>query len=183
MAGLPNPAYYLIPPATPHRPNGVLSAASDPTGEDGIDGDFWINTTTVTIFGPKEDGAWPVGIPLQGPQGPGGADHVTTEITATMHQGEINHRYIANHADTRVAITLPAIASIGNTVEIIGKGAGGWSLDQNAAQTIRIGDVATTPGPGGHIRSSAIFDCITVRCMTTNTEWIAISTIGNPSIL
>ncbi len=50
----------------------VLNGAVDPTTE-GVDGDFYINTASNTIFGPKAAGAWPTpGTSLVGPQGPTG---------------------------------------------------------------------------------------------------------------
>jgi len=55
--------------------NTVLSGAVDPTTE-GEDGDFYINTNTSTIFGPKS-GTWPTGVSLvgaTGATGPAGAD-------------------------------------------------------------------------------------------------------------
>lgn len=51
----------------------ILNGASDPTSQ-GVDGDFYINTTANTLFGPKTGGAWGSGISLVGPQGPAGAD-------------------------------------------------------------------------------------------------------------
>lgn len=51
----------------------VLYGSSDPTTE-GVDGDFYINTTTHYIFGPKASGVWPSGTALIGPQGDPGAD-------------------------------------------------------------------------------------------------------------
>lgn len=53
----------------------VLSGAVDPTTE-GVNGDFYINTTTWTIFGPKAGGVWPAGVSLVGPAGADGADGV-----------------------------------------------------------------------------------------------------------
>ncbi|UEM11981.1 hypothetical protein J4G43_047330 [Bradyrhizobium barranii subsp. barranii] len=58
------------------RGNSVLYGSTDPTGANGVDGDFWINTTTHFIFGPKASGAWPAGTSLIGPQGPQGAQGV-----------------------------------------------------------------------------------------------------------
>jgi len=63
----------------------VLSGTVDPTTE-GVDGDFYINTTSNTIFGPKATGAWPTGVSLVGPQGPAGANgtvRVSWDITAS----------------------------------------------------------------------------------------------------
>ena len=52
--------------------NTVLYGTVDPTAAVGIDGNFYINTTTHFIFGPKAGGAWPAGTSLIGPQGPTG---------------------------------------------------------------------------------------------------------------
>ncbi|MFN5386177.1 MAG: hypothetical protein ACK5CO_05065 [Bacteroidota bacterium] len=48
----------------------VLNGTSNPTALIGNNGDFFINTSTNTIFGPKAAGAWPAtGVSLVGPQG------------------------------------------------------------------------------------------------------------------
>ncbi|UPK03089.1 collagen-like protein [Bradyrhizobium sp. 170] len=52
--------------------NTVLYGAVDPTGAVGVNGNFYINTTTNFIYGPKAGGAWPAGTSLIGPQGPKG---------------------------------------------------------------------------------------------------------------
>ena len=52
--------------------NGVLNGASAPTNNQGVDGDFYVNTTTNTLYGPKANGTWPAGVSLVGPQGPAG---------------------------------------------------------------------------------------------------------------
>jgi hypothetical protein len=38
----------------------------------GVDGDFYLNTATNKIFGPKASGTWPVGVSIIGPQGTSG---------------------------------------------------------------------------------------------------------------
>lgn len=38
----------------------ILLGSHDPSGTDGKDGDFWINTTTNAMFGPKTAGLWSV---------------------------------------------------------------------------------------------------------------------------
>jgi hypothetical protein len=47
----------------------VLNGIIDPEATDGTDGDFYVNTTMNTIFGPKTNGVWPTGAPLVGPAG------------------------------------------------------------------------------------------------------------------
>ena len=66
----------------------VLNGAADPQATDGADGDFFINTTSNTIFGPKAAGVWPAtGTSLVGPQGPAGADGANGSAGATGPQG------------------------------------------------------------------------------------------------
>lgn len=61
-------------PATP-GPQGnpglsVLSGARDPATPDGVNGEFWVNTVTKFIWGPKATGVWPgAGVSLVGPAG------------------------------------------------------------------------------------------------------------------
>lgn len=42
----------------------ILNGTSDPTGGTGSDGDYYLNTVTNALFGPKASGTWPVGIQL-----------------------------------------------------------------------------------------------------------------------
>lgn len=50
----------------------VLNGTSNPISLIGNNGDFFINTTSNTLFGPKANGTWPAGVSLVGPQGPTG---------------------------------------------------------------------------------------------------------------
>ena len=50
----------------------ILSGTVDPTTE-GEDGDFYINTSSSTLFGPKAAGTWPSGVLLIGADGADGA--------------------------------------------------------------------------------------------------------------
>ena len=38
----------------------LLSGTVDPTGSTGVDGDFYVNTATGSLFGPKAGTSWPV---------------------------------------------------------------------------------------------------------------------------
>ena len=56
----------------------VLNGAVAPLAAQGADGDFYIDTTTSTIYGPKAGGAWPaVGVSLVGAAGATGATGAT----------------------------------------------------------------------------------------------------------
>jgi hypothetical protein len=52
----------------------IINGTADPTSGVGSNGDFFLNTVNLKIFGPKTAGAWPAGVPLAGPQGAAGAD-------------------------------------------------------------------------------------------------------------
>ena len=82
----------------------------------------------------------------------------------------INTGYIANNA-ALVTATLPAVSAIGDFVWIVGKGAGGWQIAQNAGQTIHFGNQNTTVGPGGHLDSANQYDAIQLLCTAANTDW------------
>lgn len=51
----------------------VLNGTVAPGAGVGTNGDFYINTTSSTLYGPKASGAWPAGVSLVGPTGPAGA--------------------------------------------------------------------------------------------------------------
>jgi hypothetical protein len=66
----------------------LLNGAVDPTTE-GVNGDFYINTATSTIFGPKAAGTWPSGVSIIGAPGANGADGVGVPVGGTTGQALI----------------------------------------------------------------------------------------------
>ncbi len=105
-----------------------------------------------------------------------------TEVTATSQALVANNRYAANNA-AQVTLTLPTTAALGDQIEIIGKGAGGWRVAQNASQQIRFGDLSTTAGISGRLDSSNRYDSICLVCITANTEWSVIRSQGNIDVV
>jgi len=55
-------------------PNTILNGKGAPSNSDGINGDFYIDTRSLLIFGPKANGKWPAPQNLQGPTGPAGTN-------------------------------------------------------------------------------------------------------------
>ena len=53
-------------------PNTILNGTSAPTKTIGINGDFYIDTKTLNIYGPKKNNAWPLPISLRGTAGTDG---------------------------------------------------------------------------------------------------------------
>ena len=61
----------------------VSNGPSNPVSGTGVNGDFYINTATNTLFGPKANGAWPSGVSLVGPIGATGAPGIQGATGAT----------------------------------------------------------------------------------------------------
>ena len=101
-----------------------------------------------------------------------------SEVTGTTQSCEVNTGYITNNA-ALVTATLPATASVGDVIRIIGKGSGMWKLAQNASQYIRFAGLTTTTGTGGYLQAETACDCIEIMCTTANNGWTVISSIGN----
>ena len=93
-----------------------------------------------------------------------------SEITGTTQAMAVNNGYIANNGSL-VTATLPSASVIGDLVWIVGKGAGGWRVAQNAGQTIHFGNQDTTTGVDGHLDSTNQFDAIQLLCISANTDW------------
>ena len=66
----------------------LLSGTSDPAAGTGANGDFYINTASNKIFGPKAGGIWPAGVSLVGATGPAGANYTSPKapVLATGQQ-------------------------------------------------------------------------------------------------
>lgn len=82
-----------------------------------------------------------------------------------------------------VTFTLPTSSSFGDTYQILGKGAGGWRIAQNAGQNIQFGNISTTLGTGGSLSSTNQYDAITLVCTVANTTWGITSSVGNITIV
>lgn len=105
----------------------------------------------------------------------------TTGTSATL---AVQNGYIADNA-ALVTFTLPATAALGDLIKIQGKGAGGWTIAQNANQAIHLGNAVTTTGVGGSLSSSNQYDAIELICITAgaSTIWSAASAVGNLTIV
>ena len=59
-------------------PNTILNGKGSPTSSVGINGDFYIDTRSLLLFGPKTNGKWPAPQNLQGPTAPEVVDAFVT---------------------------------------------------------------------------------------------------------
>lgn len=85
------------------------------------------------------------------------------------------------NAGSRLVLTLPATAAVGDTFIVTGKGSGGWQIAQNAGQTIH-GATDSTTGAAGYIQSSARYDSVEVVCITANTDFVIHTSRGTITI-
>jgi hypothetical protein len=106
----------------------------------------------------------------------------TTEVTGTTQTAAVNNAYILNNA-SQVTLTLPTTANLGDKIEVMGKGAGGWKIAQNASQVIHFNTVDTTTGTGGSLASTHQYDCVTLACILANNGWIVKASEGNITIV
>jgi hypothetical protein len=100
-------------------------------------------------------------------------DQTTTSVTMA-----VNTNYVADNAGL-VTLTLPSTAALGSEFIVVGKGAGGWKIAQAASQTINFGNVVTTSGTGGSLASTNAFDTVRIVCITANTGFAVVSSVGN----
>jgi len=90
----------------------------------------------------------------------------------------VNQGYVANNGG-QVGLTLPLLAAFGSVLWIVGKGAGGWQVQQNAGQSIINGSSTTSVGVLGTLSSSESTATTYLLCITANTTWKVIAETGN----
>lgn len=101
-----------------------------------------------------------------------------TDVTGTSATMVADNIYTANNAGL-VSLLLPATAAFGSLIYVSGKGAGGWSIMQNAGQVIKVAPSSTTTtGTGGSISSTGQFDAVLLLCTVANTTWTVQSMTG-----
>jgi hypothetical protein len=104
-----------------------------------------------------------------------------TALTTTTVAAAVNNGYIATGGALQT-FTLPVTSAVGDIIEIVGSGAGGWVLAQNASQNVRLGNSITTTGVGGSLASTLQGDTLRIVCSVANTSWIVLSAVGNITI-
>ena len=108
----------------------------------------------------------------------GWVDQSSATVTMTANTG-----YTADDGATLITFTLPTTSAIGDSVEINGKGAGLYTIAQATGQQIHFGNLASTSGAGGTVSSTLQYDCIRLRCITANTIWVVVSSVGNFTVV
>jgi hypothetical protein len=112
----------------------------------------------------------------------GGGITSWVDVTGTSQTIVPNTGYIADNA-ALCTLTLPTTAAQGTVFRIAGNGAGGWLLAQNASQSVKFGNVATTAGVGGSLASNDPGDALECLCVVANTTWRVLSAVGNLTVV
>ena len=118
------------------------------------------------------------GITISGSGSSGWVDQTTGTVTMSSNTG-----YTSDNGASLVTFTLPTTSAIGDFVEINGKGSGLYTIAQATGQQIHFGNIASTSGAGGSVSSVLQFDCIRLRCVTANTIWAVVSSVGNFTVV
>ncbi len=84
----PTEVYVAIPGVQGPRGTGILSGSGLPSNATGINGDFYLDTATQRLYGPKASGVWSTGSYIQLASQTNRHVHTQSSVSATW---TINH--------------------------------------------------------------------------------------------
>lgn len=113
-----------------------------------------------------------------------GAGFKWNNVTGTSAQMVKENGYEANNAGlVTLTLPLPGGTQFGDTVAVMGSGAGGWKIAQGAGQQIIIGASQSTIGVTGFIQATTTTDSIELTCRADNLTWVPVmAPQGNPIV-
>jgi len=106
-------------------------------------------------------------------------------VIGTTQQAIGNAAYIPQNA-ALVTISLPVTAPVGSRLKVVGNGAGGWRVAQNAGQQINKSGATpafTTVGTGGSLSSANRYDAVELVCTVANTTWVVANGQGTHTLV
>lgn len=110
------------------------------------------------------------------------ANYTNWAVITANQSAAINSSYITNSTNL-ITLALPATAPVGSVLEVTGIGTGGWRIGQAAGQQVFFGSVSSTSGAAGQLNSTQSRDAIRLVCVTADTTWQVISSIGNIDVI
>jgi hypothetical protein len=150
-------------------PEGVVAANPSSLSHDPVSGNVYIKVSgTGTTLWEKI------------PTGPSSLTWNIVTSATNPNSLVTSNGYIPKGAGVVVFI-LPAAAAVGDTFRIAGYG-NLWTLTQNAGQLIFMGNQTTTAGVGGSLEATQIKDTAEIVCVTANTEFHILSSMGNITV-
>jgi len=103
-----------------------------------------------------------------------------TVVTGASQNMAVNNGYISNNAGL-VTLNLPPSSAVGDEIDVIGKGAGGWLVQCGGGQTVVLG--SSTTSVAGSLASTNAKDSFYMICTVANTEWtVASAPQGNITV-
>lgn len=112
-----------------------------------------------------------------------GAGFTWTDVTGGSATVAAQNGYFADKT-TLTTFTLPANNALGDTIKIVGKGTGGWTVVYTTNQKIIFGS-STTTTTSGSLSSTNTNDCIELVCSTASASapiFTVVSSIGNLTV-
>ena len=124
------------------------------------------------------NGAGTITIGLAGPMG---FSWNTVTSATNVNNILVFNGYISSGAPL-VTFLLPAAANVGDMFIITGH-TSLFQIQQNAGQSIILGSSTTTIGVAGSISSTMVSDSVIIVCLTANTIFKVLSSMGNPTVV
>ena len=99
-------------------------------------------------------------------------------VTDTSQDVHSNTKYIPTNA-ALTSFQLPDTCEVGDVVEIVGQGAGGWSLLVGTGQTIKLAASSAAVS----IASAERYDAISITCVVQDTTWVVTSYVSTGLVI
>ena len=146
---------YTANPATVMSPNDLMYLGRSPYG---VTDDFAILWSNILLS---------IAAQIQ-------SGFVWVDVTGTSQTMSSNTGYVTDNASL-VTLSLPASSVLGDGLKVIGFNSGGFSVTCAEGQSIHMGNDTTTAS----LSSNNQYDCVTLRCVVPDAEWIVESSQGN----
>jgi len=112
----------------------------------------------------------------------GGAGFTWQTIVASQAL-VINNGYICVSPGGALVLSLPAVAAVGDEIQVTLDGSTSFSITQGAGQQIRYGNSSTTAGAGGSLTTTQQGDTLLIVCSVANLKWNVLSGMGNLTVV
>lgn len=116
-----------------------------------------------------------------GLSGPSGFSWQVVDSTSNVNPILVSNGYITGGA-ALTTFLLPAAANIGDMFVVTGLSSL-FQIQQNAGQSIIVGNRTSTVGAGGSISSTMVSDSVEIVCVAANTGFKVLSSMGNITVV
>ena len=113
-----------------------------------------------------------------------GSGFTWNDVTGGSASMVAENGYVAD-SGSLTTLTMPTNNSLGDTIKVVGKGSGGWTIVTGLLQNIKFGSAATTATTGS-LSSTNANDCLDLVCTApsiTAPIFTVVSSIGNITVV